>query len=96
MLVPRASFSFSPCGLPRSAPRKPPFWRRFFAGLDQDFLTDNRLSLWVRRDGPGIRALHFYPLPFAHEFTEPKWSFDEIVNHDCPGVGDRRSPRDRH
>lgn len=83
MLVPRAPFSFIPSGLPRNAPRKPPFWRRFFAGLDQDFLTDNQLSLWARRDGPGIRALHFYPLPFAHEFTEPKWSFDEIVNHDC-------------
>lgn len=83
MLVPRAPFAVLPSGLPRSAPGKAPFWRRFFAGLDQDFLTDNQLSLWVRRDGPGLRALHFYPLPFAHEFAEPKWSFDEVVNHDC-------------
>jgi hypothetical protein len=57
-------------------------WKEILKNNEQAFLTDNQLSAFVDRKNPGCERLHFYPLPFPHEFSDGKWSFEELVNHD--------------
>jgi hypothetical protein len=57
-------------------------WKTILKSDEQSFLTDNQLSAFMDETGPGCARSHFYPLPFAHEFSGSKWSFEELVNHD--------------
>jgi hypothetical protein len=63
-------------------------WKGLLENDEQAFLTDNQLSAFVDPKKPGCQRIHFYPLPFAHEFPTGKWSFAELMDHDClKGVG---------
>jgi hypothetical protein len=63
-------------------------WKTLLANDSQQFLTDNQLSVYVDKTKPGLERIHFYPLPFAHEFKHDKWDFWELMNYDCiRGVG---------
>jgi hypothetical protein len=58
-------------------------WKGILRDREQTFLTGNQLSAVFDRTAPGCDRTHFYPLPFAHEFTGGRWDFPELVNHDC-------------
>ena len=57
-------------------------WRQLLTDHEQSFLTDNQLSVFVDPKNPGCERIHFYPLPFPHRFTDGRWTFEELVNHD--------------
>lgn len=57
-------------------------WKTILTDHEQTFLTGNQLSAFFDRKGPGCERTHFYPLPFAHEFTGGKWDNPGLVNHD--------------
>jgi len=57
-------------------------WKKILTDHEQTFLTGNQLSSFFDPKGPGCDRTHFYPLPFEHKFTEGKWSYEQLVNHD--------------
>ena len=57
-------------------------WKELIANNDQQFLTDNQLSVYVDKCKPGIERIHFYPLPFPHEFKYGKFDFWELTAYD--------------
>jgi hypothetical protein len=57
-------------------------WKKILRDREQSFLTDNQLSVFFDKQNPGCERTHFYPLPFAHQFTGGKWDTPELVNHD--------------
>lgn len=57
-------------------------WKELIANNDQQFLTDNQLSVYVDKTRPGIERIHFYPLPFPHEFKYGKFDFWELTAYD--------------
>ena len=54
-------------------------WKDLLRSDEQSFLTDNQLSVSVDERNPGCDRVHFYPLPFPHEFTDGKWDFGELM-----------------
>ncbi|MHB9036695.1 MAG: MGH1-like glycoside hydrolase domain-containing protein [Armatimonadota bacterium] len=57
-------------------------WKQLLRNNEQIFLTDNQFSIFVDKERPGCERTHFYPLPFPHKFTQGKWVWEELVNHD--------------
>ncbi len=57
-------------------------WMEILKNNEQAFLTDNQLSASIDKEKPGCDRTHFYPLPFPYEFTNGKWIWNDIVNHD--------------
>ena len=76
MLKPRPALGV---GAELPAVEKP--WQQHLTDHEQTFLTDNQLSLVVDPTHPGCERIHFYPLPFPHQFRGA-WSFEELANHD--------------
>src|ERR1035437_10707452 len=57
-------------------------WKEHLRDNEQVFLTDNQLSVFFDPKNPGCERTIFYPLPFPYKFTENKWKYPELVNHD--------------
>lgn len=55
-------------------------WRKILKDNEQTFLTDNQLSVFFDKKNPGCEKIHFYPIPFPHQFTKGKWDYLELVS----------------